>query len=130
MEPFGDYIKQAAIDYLKNVFYLCDNNMSDAAKIAGKNRTDMYKLINRYRLDRAKPSGPLGTPIEETFMRSIQRSAVEYLNAVLRATRNNVSEAARIAGKNRTDMYKLLHRYGVMVRRPQGNDHWRSLADR
>lgn len=51
-------------------------------------------------------------------MKSFRESQLEhdrqYCLEVLELTRGNVSEAARIAGKNRTDMYKLMKRCGVV----------------
>jgi two-component system response regulator GlrR len=37
----------------------------------------------------------------------------EYLITLLRRTRGQVSEAARLAGRNRTELYRLLNRYGL-----------------
>lgn len=36
-----------------------------------------------------------------------------YLRRVLTLTGGNVSQAARLAGRNRTDLYKLLRRTGL-----------------
>ncbi len=36
-----------------------------------------------------------------------------YLRQVLTLTGGNISRAARLAGRNRTDLYKLLHRHGM-----------------
>ncbi|MBL1378938.1 sigma 54-interacting transcriptional regulator [Zobellella iuensis] len=36
-----------------------------------------------------------------------------YLNKVLRMTDGNVTQAAALAGRNRTDFYKLLNRHGI-----------------
>lgn len=36
-----------------------------------------------------------------------------YLNKVLRMTEGNVTQAAALAGRNRTDFYKLLNRHGI-----------------
>lgn len=37
----------------------------------------------------------------------------EYLIKLLRRTQGQVTEAARLAGRNRTELYRLLHRYGL-----------------
>lgn len=37
----------------------------------------------------------------------------EYLIKLLRRTQGQVAEAARLAGRNRTELYRLLHRYGL-----------------
>ncbi|MBN2907292.1 MAG: hypothetical protein JXJ18_11340, partial [Rhodobacteraceae bacterium] len=37
----------------------------------------------------------------------------DYLARLLRITRGNVSRAARLAGRNRTEMYKLLGRHDL-----------------
>jgi DNA-binding NtrC family response regulator len=36
-----------------------------------------------------------------------------YLRRVLELAGGNISQAARLAGSNRTDLDKLLHRYGI-----------------
>jgi two-component system, NtrC family, response regulator GlrR len=36
-----------------------------------------------------------------------------YLRQVLELAAGNISRAARLAGRNRTDLYKLLHRHGI-----------------
>jgi two-component system response regulator GlrR len=36
-----------------------------------------------------------------------------YLRQVLELAGGNISRAARLAGRNRTDLYKLLHRHGI-----------------
>ncbi len=61
----------------------------------------------------------------------------EYLAAVLKAANNNVAEAAKIAGKSRKYMYKLIAQsrvqrtYTKPGRRAsnEGNAAWNSLAD-
>ena len=42
--------------------------------------------------------------------------ARSYLRQVLELAGGNISQAARLAGRNRTDLYKLLHRYGIKPR--------------
>ena len=37
----------------------------------------------------------------------------DYLTEVLRAARGQVSKAARMAGRNRTEFYKLLNQHGL-----------------
>jgi two-component system, NtrC family, response regulator GlrR len=54
-------------------------------------------------------------PLDEArdgFMRS-------YLARALRIAQGNVSRAARLAGRNRTDFYKLMHRYGLQTASPR-----------
>ncbi len=36
-----------------------------------------------------------------------------YLRQVLELAGGNISRAARLAGRNRTDLYKLMHRHGI-----------------
>jgi two-component system response regulator GlrR len=48
-------------------------------------------------------------PLEEA-KRDFER---RYLASVLRITNGNVSHAARIAGRNRTEFYKLINRHGL-----------------
>ncbi len=40
-----------------------------------------------------------------------RRFELDYLVRLLQITEGNVSRAARLAGRNRTDFYKLLHRH-------------------
>lgn len=46
------------------------------------------------------------------FRESMFEAGRAYCIAVLELTHGNVRQAAVIAGKNRTDFYKLLTRYG------------------
>ena len=56
----------------------------------------------------AAPDAPAPPPLREA------REAFEgaYLDMVLTRTNNNVTAAARIAGRNRTDFYDLMRRHG------------------
>ena len=38
---------------------------------------------------------------------------LEYLVGLLQMTRGNVTQAARLAGRNRTEFYKLMHRHAL-----------------
>ena len=40
-------------DYLAQLLRICNGNVSQAARLAERNRTDMYKLLNKHRLDAA-----------------------------------------------------------------------------
>jgi two-component system response regulator GlrR len=40
--------------YLRQLLELADGNISRAARLAGRNRTDFYKLLNRYSVDSAE----------------------------------------------------------------------------
>ncbi len=54
------------------------------------------------------------TPLEvPTFLEARRRFELDYLIRVLRITAGNVSRAARLAGRNRTDFYKLLARHRI-----------------
>ena len=44
-----------------------------------------------------------------------------YLRQVLEMAGGNISRAARLAGRNRTDLYKLLHRHGISPSEFKGN---------
>ena len=52
------------------------------------------------------------------------RAAFErrYLAGLLRATNGNVTNAARLAGRNRTEFYKLLHRHELDPKQFRGGD--------
>lgn len=45
-----------------------------------------------------------------------------YLRQLLELSGGNVSRAARLAGRNRTDFYKLMHRYGLQHAEPKSAD--------
>ncbi len=62
----------------------------------------------------------------------------EYLTTAILSCSGNMTEAARLAGKNRTDFYKLCDRAGIkrvdqrFGRRSttnRGNAAWQSLSD-
>lgn len=53
----------------------------------------------------------------KTFRESQLEHDRQYCLDVLELTRGNISEAARIAGKHRSDMHKLMKRCGVGVDR-------------
>ena len=50
-------------------------------------------------------------------LRSLDEARTEftsnYLRQLLESCRGNVSRAARLAGRNRTDFYKLMNRHGI-----------------
>lgn len=50
-----------------------------------------------------------------TFRQHMQQCAREYLAHLLWRTGGNISRAAHLAGRNRTDMYKILKRYDVKL---------------
>jgi two-component system, NtrC family, response regulator GlrR len=54
-----------------------------------------------------------------------------YLRQVLELAGGNISRAARLAGRNRTDLYKLLHRHGISPSEFKGStrDLGRELRD-
>jgi hypothetical protein len=78
-------------------------------------------LVYRPRRSRAHPvvagrrvkGERLGTSPEIRLNEYLRAAMHAYLVRVVLATGGNVREAARIAGKNRTDFYKLLARAGV-----------------
>lgn len=59
---------------------------------------------------RSMREAPLGFETLQAARDAFER---EYLVKVLRVTAGNVADAARIAGRNRTEFYKLLHQHGV-----------------
>ena len=56
-------------NYLRQVLELCGGNISRAARLAGRNRTDLYKLLHRHGLSpaefkgqaRSRPTGSAAT---------------------------------------------------------------------
>lgn len=57
-------------------------------------------------------SGLTTTPLTEAKRRSAAEFERCYLSSVLERAGGSVSEAARIAGLDRTNFRRLLHRYG------------------
>jgi two-component system response regulator GlrR len=49
----------------------------------------------------------------QTFADAKRRFEQEYLVQLLQITNGNVSRAARMAKRNRTEFYKLLHRHQI-----------------
>lgn len=131
LDTFTNALRAGAIDFLQHIMFMTRGSIAEAARIAGKNRADFYKLIDRYHPLNEEPATPIPEAILSggTFASHLHEIAVDYLEALLHMTNNNVSESCRIAGRNRTAMYELLYRYGVRVKRPPGNEYWHSLAD-
>lgn len=48
MKTYRDHMRAAAKEYLDSVVKRANGNISLAAKIAGVNRTDFYKKLDRY----------------------------------------------------------------------------------
>ena len=53
------------------------------------------------------------SPGIESLERARARFDQDYLIRLLKMTSGNVARAAQLAGRNRTDLYKLLRRYGI-----------------
>jgi len=47
---FGEARRQFELDYLSRLLKITDGNVSQAAKLAGRNRTDFYKLLQRHHI--------------------------------------------------------------------------------
>jgi transcriptional regulator with GAF, ATPase, and Fis domain len=58
-------------------------------------------------------SGLTTTPLTEAKRRSAAEFERCYLASVMSTARGSVSEGARIAGLDRTNFRRLLHRYGI-----------------
>jgi two-component system, NtrC family, response regulator GlrR len=69
---------------------------------------DLVRSASRLLSVYAPPEAPLPPPLREA------REAFEgaYLDMVLQRTSGNVSAAAKLAGRNRTDFYDLMRRHG------------------
>ena len=72
-------------------------------------------LAERRVIDAASVRRTLGSP--DTGLGSLDqernRFMREYLQRILTLAEGNISRAARLAQRNRTDLYKLMNRYGV-----------------
>jgi DNA-binding NtrC family response regulator len=69
-----------------------------------------------------------------TFDEHVGEAARQYLLGLLRATDNDITQAARIAGRNRTSFYRLMDKYGVSITRQvvtrrgnRGSAEWQAL---
>jgi transcriptional regulator of acetoin/glycerol metabolism len=67
-----------------------------------------------------------------TFTQHLHQAGHTYLAQLMQDCGGNVSLAARIAGRNRTDFYKLLYKYGVRDMKggppAHGNTAWQGLG--
>ena len=76
------------------------------------------------------PETALAAPLPETLLplnearRAFER---DYLVRVLRMTRGNVTQAARLAGRNRTEFYRLLNRHALEPAAFKPDSHGRDL---
>jgi two-component system response regulator GlrR len=52
MLSYSEHMRQSAREYLTQVLTTCNWNARLAAQMAKKNRTDFYKLIRRYGINR------------------------------------------------------------------------------
>ena len=68
-------------------------------------------VISAELVQRALGSGT--APQVSTFDEARDEFMRNYLVQLLQITRGNVTQAAKLAGRNRTDFYKLLNRHGV-----------------
>lgn len=48
------YLMQAGRAYIESVIAECDGDITAAAKMAGRNRTDFYRLMRRHGLEPAR----------------------------------------------------------------------------
>lgn len=51
LETFDEARDAFSRDYLRRALELCRGNVSQTARVAGRNRTDIYKLLKKYDLD-------------------------------------------------------------------------------
>ncbi|MET0342320.1 MAG: response regulator [Polyangiales bacterium] len=75
------------------------------ARRPGAALTAVYSRVTEQLVEQQAPLPPL-RDAREAFDRA-------YLEELLRRVGGNVSAAARMAGRNRTDFYELLHRYAL-----------------
>lgn len=52
--PFADARRQFELDYLVGLLQMTRGNVTQAARLAGRNRTEFYKLMHRHALDPAQ----------------------------------------------------------------------------
>jgi len=64
-------------------------------------------------IDKWNTTVNLGIACNEYTCAVVQQFERNYIISVLRITNGNVANATRIAGRNRTDFYKLLNRHGI-----------------
>lgn len=52
LEPLDVYLKRITQLYLIRLLYLTNGNVTKAAKLAGRNRTEFYRLLQRHGVSR------------------------------------------------------------------------------
>lgn len=69
MQTFDEFMDAYAAMYLRDVMRECNGVVSHAAKIAGRNRTDFYKVLRRYNIPyrMVKKRGKWERPIPEDW---------------------------------------------------------------
>ncbi|MBX3200613.1 MAG: sigma-54-dependent Fis family transcriptional regulator [Labilithrix sp.] len=79
-----------------------------AAPAGDPSASDLAQAASRLMSTYAPPDAPVPPPLREA------RDAFEraYLDAVLSRSNGNVTAAAKLAGRNRTDFYDLMRRHG------------------
>lgn len=60
-------------------------------------------------------------PKAETFEEYRTRVCRDWLQALIGRHDGNIADAAREAGKNRTDFYKVLRRHGITFKSPRSH---------
>lgn len=82
--------------------------------------------------DRIKGKDGARTGYWQVIETAIDEASKQYLRDVLAQSGGNISQAAVIAGLNRTYLYELLRRYGIEVKaQPQRHrGTWHGVPDR
>lgn len=63
-----------------------------------------------------------------TYRDAMQQAGRAYWERTLRAANGNISAASRLAQVNRTNIYRVLRRYGVTVPRPGKRGRWKEFG--
>lgn len=119
--------------YFERAFRAGSLNVIAAAKLAGLNRTHFYNALKKFGLSRTQIRmgevyrvKPYRTEHEEFSRR--------FLLRVLAKADHSPASAARLAGLDRTHIYRMAARLGVGLRRlrdlSEGNEAWAALCDR
>jgi len=82
-------------------------------KTAAELQRDIDEVLSKPACAGIDTSGLTAIPLTESKRRSAAEHERCYLTSVMEKAGGSVSEGARIAGLDRTNFRRLLHRYGI-----------------
>lgn len=113
----------------------CGHRVTVAAIRAGTNRTHLYNTL--YDLGvvvphvpdiRNRPIPSDAKPAQLTYRDAVRKFEARYWAAALSDQGGRVQEAARVTGKNRTELYRIMRSLGLYVAPPR-RGNWGDLTN-